>query len=238
MVRQVIIGCILFSLLVWGNVSIAQTDKELEFNVVKPKVEITITPTYNYLYQNISHPIEVVVHDSLHQYVVKLAGGTVNETDTGTFITPEAKNEAILNVYEIKKGKEILVGSKKYLVLPEPKPYLRNKPTDNVLLDMLLVSGTLKGVVIYKRKKLSIPVKSFTVVYKGEGNTFKSVDVVGNEIPVPNRKEISKLANGAMIYFENIMIELMPGFEALIQPYRVSMEVIESKDVTNFGVGN
>lgn len=219
------------------NYFFAQTDKELEFNVIKPKVEITITPSYKYLYQNIYHPIKVVVHDSLHTYTIKLAGGTVNETDTGTFITPEARNEAMLNIYEVRDGKEILVGSKKYPVLPEPKPYLRDKPTDNFLLDMLLVSGTLEGVIIYDIKKLSLPVISFTVVYK-EGNTFKSVDVIGNQIPVLNRKEIIKLTNGAMIYFKNIMIELMPGYEALMQSYRVSMEVIESKDVTKFGIGN
>ncbi|MCB9361350.1 MAG: hypothetical protein H6588_08615 [Flavobacteriales bacterium] len=216
----------------------AQTNKELEFNVVKPKVEVAINPNYNYLYQNIAHPIQVVINDSLHTYKLKLAGGTVNETDTGTFITPEAKDEAILNIYEVRKGSEILVGSKKYLVLPEPKPYLRNKPIDNVLLDMLLVSGELKGVVVYKRKKLTLPVKSFTLVYKNDENTFTSVNVMGNEIPVKNRKEILKLSNGAMVYFENIKIELMPDFEAQIQPYRVSMEVVESKDVTNFGVGN
>lgn len=235
MIKQIHISCILLSLLVWSNVLVAQTDKELEFNVVKPKVEITITPAYNYLYQNITHPIEIIIHDSLHQYIYKLAGGSVNITDTGTFITPAALDEAILNIYEVKKGKEILVGSKKYNVLPEPKPYLRNKPTDNVLLDMLLVSGTLKGVIIYKNKKFSIPVKSFTLVYKGNGNNFNSINVIGDEIPVENRKEIMKLANGAMIYFENIIIELIPGYETLIQPYRVSMEVIESKDVTKFG---
>lgn len=237
MIKQISLKCILFSLLAWCNVLIAQTDKELEFNVVKPKVEIAITPTYNYLYQNIAHPIKIEVQDSLHTYIFKLAGGTINETDTGTFITPEAKDEAILNVYEVRKGNEILVGSKKYRVLPEPLPYLRNKPTDNVLLDMLLVSGTLKGVTTDNRKKLSLTVKSFTVVYKEDENSFKSVDVVGNQIPVPIRKEITKLSNGAMIYFENIKIELMSDFEAQIQPYRVTMEVVESKDVTNFGIG-
>ncbi|PCI98680.1 MAG: hypothetical protein COB15_05505 [Flavobacteriales bacterium] len=238
MIKQIVIACILLSLLIWSNALIAQTDKELEFNVVKPKVEIAITPTYNHLYQNIAHPIKIVVQDSLHTYIFKLAGGTINETDTGTFITPEARGEAILNIYEIRKGNEILVGSKKYLVLPEPLPYLRNKPTDNVLLDMLLVSGTLKGISLYQKKKIVLPVKSFTVVYKGEGNTFKSVNVLGNQIPVLNRKEIAKLSNGALIYFENIQIELMPDFEAQIQPYRVSMEVLESKGVTGFGVGN
>lgn len=219
------------------NILFAQTGKELEFNVVKPKVDISITPAYNFLYQHLSHPVKIVVDDSLHQYVYKLAGGTINETDTGTFITPEAKNEAILNVYEIKKGKEILVGSKKYLVLPEPKPYLRNKPTDNVLLDILLVSGTLKGVSEFERKKLTLPVTSFTIEYQGEGSLFKSVDVIGNEIPLPTRKDIMKLQNGAMIYFENIMIELMPGYETEIHSYRVSMEVKENSEVKSFGIG-
>jgi len=222
---------ILFSV----NFLLAQTHKELEFNVVKPKVEFTVTPSYNHLYQNIAHPLKVEVKDSSHTYILKLAGGTYNETDTGTFITPEAKGEAILNVYEVKKGNEILVGSKKYTVLPEPKPYLRNKPTDNVLLDMLLVSGTLEGLVIHNRKKIVLPVKKFTVVYKGENDSFKSVNVVGNQIPIPNRKEIMKLSNGTMVYFENIKIELMPNYEVFIQPYRVTMDVVESKDVTRFG---
>jgi hypothetical protein len=210
--------------------------KELEFKVIKPKVEITVSPSYNFLYQNISHPIKVEIKDTLHHYIVKLAGGTYTQTDTGTFITPEAKSEAILNLYEVKKGTEILVGSKRYIVLPEPKPYLRNKPTDNVLLDMLLVSGTLKGISMYKQKKIVLPVKSFTVVYKGNNDSFKSVDVVGDQMPVPIRKEIGKLSNGAMIYFEKINVELFPGCNVLIQPYRVTMEVIEG-GVTNYGIG-
>ncbi len=237
-IKQVIISCILFSLSVSGNVILAQNKKELAFNVVKKKVKIGLKPGYRYLYQNIAHPIKIIIKDTLNKYTFKLAGGTITKTDSGMFITPEAPNEAILNIFEINKGKEILVGSKKYFVLPEPKPYLRNKPTNNTMLDVLLVSGTLKGVVIYNNKIITIPVKSFTVVYKGKGNSFKSIDVVGNKIPISNRNEIVTLANGAMIYFKNIKIELIPGYETLIQPYRVSMNVIKSKDVTNFSTGN
>ena len=40
------------------------------------------------------------------------------------------------------------------------------------------------------------------------------------------------------IFFENIAIELMPGYSAMIQPYRVTMQTTNSKDVTNMGIGN
>jgi hypothetical protein len=235
MIKQVFISCILFSLLVWSNTIIAQTNKDLEFNVVKPKVEINITPAYNYLYQNISHPLNIVIHDSLHQYVIKLAGGTLNETDSGTFITPEVPDEAILNIYEIKKGKEILVGSKKYTVLPEPMPFIRNKPTDSFINDVLLLTGKLDAITTLKGKKIVVEVKSFTVTYIDESSNFKSLDIIGNELTKEACKEMIKLTNGSLIYFENIMIELVTGYESIIQPYRVTMEVINSKDVIKIG---
>jgi len=212
----------------------SQADKKLEFHIVKPQVSINIEPAYSYLFQHISHPIKIEVEDSLHTYIYKLAGGSISETDSGMFIIPETRGEVILNVFEVKAGNEILVFSKNYLVLPEPKAYLRRKPTDNVLEDMLLVSGVLKGVTTYNRKKYTLPVKSFTVVYKDGENRFKSVAIVGNKIPVPTRKEITKLPNGSMIYFESIIIELMPRFEAQIQPYRVTMNITESKDITSY----
>ena len=224
-------------IIIFSN-SLFSQNKELVFNVVKSEVKIGLTPSYNYLYQNIAHPIKIEIEDTLHNYITKLAGGSINETDSGTFITPEANKEAILSVYEVKKGKEVLVGSITYVVLPEPKPYLRGKPTDNVLQDMLLVSGKLKGVSIYNRKKVASKVVSFTVVFKNKANAFTSVKVLGNQIPVPTRKEITKIGNGALIYFEDIRIELLPDYSALIQPYRVTMEVIDGKDVTNIGIGN
>ena len=223
-------------LLIYANTLFSQ-ETNLVFNVVKPEVKIALSPSYNYLYKNIAHPINIEVEDTTMRYITKLAGGTINATDSGTFITPEISKEVILNVYQLKDGKEILVGSKKYYVLPEPKPYLRGKSTDNVLQDMLLVSGVLKGISIYKGKKLAVEVKSFTVVFKNERDAFTSVKVVGNQIPIPTRKEITKLADGSLIYFEDIMIELMPGNNVLIQPYRVTMQVIESKDVTGIGIG-
>jgi hypothetical protein len=238
MIKQVSLSCILFSLLVWSNVSIAQTDKELEFNVVKKKVEIGLKPGYRFLYQNIAHPIEIIINDSVNQYSYKLAGGSIMETDSGTFITPEAKGVAILNIYEIRKGKEILIRSKKFAVLPEPKPYLRNKPTDNFMVDVLLLSGKLKGITTLSGKKIAVEVKSFTVVYMGKNNNFKSVNIIGNELSKEVCKEMLKLPNGSLIYFEKIMIELIPGYNAMIQSYRVTMETTNSKDLTNFGVGN
>lgn len=225
-------------MLAWSNTAIAQTDKELEFKVVKPKVEIALKPGYNFLYQNISHPIEIIISDSINKYTYKLAGGNINKTDSGTFITPEAKGEAILNIYEVKNGKELLIRSKKFAVLPEPLPYIRNKPTDNFMVDILLLSGKLSSVVDYQGKKILLVVKSFTVVYKGKENSFKSVNIVGDELPGTVCKEMVKLADGSLIYFENIMIELIPGYNAMIQPYRVTMQTTNSKDVTNMGIGN
>jgi len=212
----------------------SQNGKELEFNVVKPKVKIGVKPNYKFLFQNLSHPIQIIISDTINNYVTKLAGGTINETDSGTFIIPEIDKEVILNVYELnEEKKETLIRSKKYHVLPEPEPYLRNKSTDNFLLEMLLVSGKLKGVTNYKGKKIISDVKSFTVVYRSKVG-FKSVEVVGNNIPIVNREEISELPNGTLIYFEDIMIELIPGYETMIKPYRITMEVIDGRDVTKY----
>ena len=238
MIKQLRIKNILFFLLVGCTILNAQTNKELEFNVVKPKVEIALKPGYNFLYQNISHPIEIIISDSINKYTYKLAGGSINKTDSGTFITPEAKGEAILNVYEVKNKKEILVGSKKFIVLPEPLPYIRNKPTDNFMSDILLLSGKLNAITTYNGKKILLVVKSFTVIYKGKENSFKSVNIVGDELTKEVCKEMVKLPDGSLIYFENIMIELMPGYNAMIQPYRVTMQTTNSKDVTNMGIGN
>lgn len=216
----------------------SQTNKELEFNVVKPKVGVSVKPNYKFLFQNISHPIQISINDSINNYVIRLAGGTVNETDSGTFLIPEVGKEVILNIYVLKEGSEKLIRSKKYPVLPEPQAYLRNKPTDNFLLEIMLVSGKLTGVTTYRGEKIVLKVKSFTVVYRSKDTGFKSVKVVGNNIPIPNREEISELSNGALIYFRDIMVELIPGYEAVIKPYRITMEAIDGSDATKFRTGN
>jgi len=224
--------------LIYFNVekSFAQT---LEFNVVRPKVKIETTPKYDYLYQHIAHPIIITVSDENRKFRFELAGGEINQTDSGMFLVPQANDIAVLNIYEQRKGNEELVFSLKYNVLKEPKAYLRNKPTDMALSDVLLLSGKLEAASKNKNEAIKLEVLSFTVIYKDiDKDAFKSVVVIGNSIPVATRKDMAKLPNGSMIYYENIKVKLNENITTLIAPYRVTMELTEGKGVTDFGIGN
>lgn len=220
-----------------SSVGFAQTNKHVEFKVVKPKIETSLTPDYNCLYQNLPHPISGYIMDTTHQYVTRLAGGRIIFTDTNMILIPEVVGEAILNLYQINKGVERLVFSKRYIVLPEPKVQIRGKQTDNYLHNILLVSGKLKGVTSLGSKRVILKVTSFTVEYLKDG-AFKRVEVIGNSLPIPVRKEIAKLPHGSMIYYEDIKAQLLPGFNVPLQPYRISSVVIDPKEVTKFGLGN
>jgi hypothetical protein len=228
---------VIFFLLILSALNIfAQT---LEFNVVKSKVKLTTLPKYDFLFQHIAHPLTISVSDSSRKFKYELAGGIINETDSGFYIIPEAMDIAVLNIYEIRKNKEELVYSLEYKVLNEPKIYLRGKPTDMVLTDVLLLSGKLEAISVNKNEQLKFDVVSFTVLYKeNEKDTFKSLDVMGNSLPVITRKEISKLPNGSLIYYENIKVKLTEEIIRSVASFRVTMEKTESKDVLNFDVGN
>ena len=43
---------------------VSQSKEKLTFNVVKEKVNITISPSYNCLYQSLPHPISIKIIDS------------------------------------------------------------------------------------------------------------------------------------------------------------------------------
>ncbi|TXB66187.1 hypothetical protein FRY74_06335 [Vicingus serpentipes] len=215
--------------------SINLSAQEYEFNVERPKVEITTSPSYGYLYQNISHPINITVSDSNRNFRYELAGGEFLVTDTGSFLIPHAKNEANFNIYEQYKGTERLVYSINYVVFDEVKAYLRGKPSDVAMLDVLLLSGKLEAVSKAKNKLLTYDVKSFTLIYKDlKSDGFISLDVEGNSIPITTRKIMVNLPDGSLIYYENIKVELENSITATIAPYRVTMQTMNAKGVQSF----
>jgi hypothetical protein len=215
---------------------VSQPKEKLTFNVVKENVNISISHSYNCLYQSLPHPISIKTNDSSGNYIKRLAGVTINETDSGTFLVPQASKEALLTVYEVKNGIEKLIMTKKYLVLPEPKLQIRNKPTDNFLMNILLVSGTLKGITQLGQKKIVLKVTSFKVLYTDINGEPRSDSVIGNTVPITTRKEIAKLSDGALIYYENIVLQITPDFETELQPYRITSEVVDPKTTTKFGL--
>lgn len=216
----------------------AQDSTGLVFKVVKPQLVVKVSPAYNCLYQNLPHPISITIEDTANTYITRLEGGTINVTDSGTFLIPEAKKEAILCVYKVENGEETMVKSKKYLVLPELLPELRNKPTDNFLPDVLLVSSPLKAASTYNKKKVVVKVSSFVVNYRVEGGGFNEAIVKGDMLPVDVRKEMVKGPDGSLVYFSEVMVELTPGFFTEIQSYRITMQKLNPADVMRFGTGN
>ena len=234
---QVMLVCGLLSLCLAGIMR-AQDSTNLVFKVVKPELRGKVTPVYNCLYQNLPHPISIFIEDSINTYLTKLAGGSINVTDSGTFLIPQTKGEAILSVYKVENGVETMVKSKKYLVLPELLPEIRNKPTDNFLAHVLLVSSPLKAASSYKRKKVVVKVVSFSVNYRGEGGKFNEVNVVDDMLPIDIRKDMAKGPDGSLVYYSDIMVELIPGFITQIQSYRITMQKLNPADVMRFGTGN
>ena len=116
-------------------------------------------------------------------------------------------------------------------------PEIRNKPTDNFLAHLLLVSSPLKAVSSYKRKKVVVKVSSFVVNYRGEGGRFSKVIVNGNMLPVDVRKDMAKGPDGSLVYYDDILVELIPGFFTKIKSYRITMQKLNPADVMEYGTG-
>ncbi len=214
--------------------SLTVVGQKYEFNVERPKVEITTRPSYPYLFQNSKHPLKIEVSDSTRNFRYELAGGELLETDSGLFMLPQSPNEAFLNIYETYKGNEKLVYSLKYIVADEPKALLRGKPTNSAILDVLLVSGELSAITKINNIKIPIEVKSFSVIYP-EGDSFKEVLIKGDKLPVPIRKELMKLTDGTLIYYENIKVEIN-NVNVTIPSYRATIKIVKSGDVKSFGL--
>jgi hypothetical protein len=227
-----------FVTLCLGTGVYAQDSTNLVFKVVKPQLVVKVSPAYNCLYQNLPHPISITIEDTTNTYVTRLAGGRVNVTDTGTFLIAETKAVAILCVYKVENGVEAMVKSKKYLVLPELLPEIRNKPTDNFLAHVLLLSSPLKAASSYKRKKVVVKVSSFVVDYRGEGGKFNKAIVTGDMLPIKVRKDMAKGPDGSLVYYSDIMVELIPGFVTQIQSYRITMQKLNPADVMQYGGEN
>lgn len=216
MIKQVCIGCILFSLLVWGNVSIAQTSKELEFKVVKPKSEIKIEPSYKYLIHEAPHKISVVSKDKNAVLKLKLAGGSVLIRDTDTVLVAENLNGngVMLKVYDVSDGQEKLLTTKNYDVISRPELYIKNKLIgiqEFKTLDTNFFSNTLELKAKYKNTYVSFDLQSFSfeIIYKG---TIYNWKINGNRLHQNALRKLQECYNPNLrIYFELMEFELSSG---------------------------
>lgn len=225
-------NCVLIVLFAMASIVNAQTDSVYVFKFKKKQIGCDISPKYNFLFQNVNHPIKL--NTEIVDYDLELFGGSVLQTDSGLFLKPIAPKEAIFKVATKQNNKDTVVFLKSYNVLPEPKAYLRNKPTDNAMQDILVLSAELKVYSFYKEKKIALPVKSFKLVYPTTSRSFESMDIKGSFIPVDLRKTLVDLPEGTMLYYENIMVELDKDFEVEIAPYRITFIKINPAEVIRF----
>jgi len=197
--------------------------QQYDFNIEKPKIKLSITPNYKFLFRNAIHPISVKVNSDSLSYTIEFAGGEVNKTDTGTFITPLVEGEVLLN---IKDANGRLLASKSYIVKPEPVLMLAGATTDTVLTDFILVSNR-----IYAKSKGWPPfrVKSFSLDFGGSIS-----DVKGDKIPGPMKIRLFDLPNMTFVTYSDVRIELFKDVFVYLKPFRVSMLKTKTRDVTRF----
>lgn len=210
-----------------------QQTKELEFVVVKPKVEIQLWPRYNFLFQNVQTEVKIVLKnkDPDRTYRYELAGGEIEQQDSLWLLMPIVDQEVYLNIYAQNGSQEKLVFSVPYLVKPEPKPYLGNAGSDTVLVDMLLIPGRLTARSDGIRGEL--PVTSFEAFYVLKGKSRK-VEIEGDRLPRDVRKELTMLPAGSLITYTKIRVQLQEDFGAYISSFRVTMDKMSSKDVLGY----
>jgi hypothetical protein len=216
MIKQIHISCILLSLLVWSNVLVAQTNKELEFNVVKPKSDVKIEPSYQYLIYEAPHKISVVSKDKNTVLKLKLAGGSVLIRNTDTVLVAENLNGngVMLKVYDVSNGQEKLLATKNYDVIPRPELYIENKLIgiqEFNTLDSNFFSNTLELKAKYKNTYISFELLSFSFGMTCKG-TYHEWRVKGNKL---HKEALGKLYEccrpNVKIYFERMEFKLGTG---------------------------
>jgi len=214
--KQAYISCLLLTLLVWGNVVVAQTNKQLEFNVVKPSVGVSLVPSYEYLIHETPHKISVVSKDNNAVLKLKLAGGSVLIRDNDTVLIAENLNGngVMLKVYDISDGEEKLLTTKSYDVIDRPELYIDNQKVGFKLagvLDTNLFSKTLELKAAYKNTLITFKLESFNFSMLSQG-TLYMWSIKGNRL---HKKALKKLHDGyypnMKAYFEKMAFEFTPG---------------------------
>lgn len=204
-----------------------QTIQTDTFTLKKPEITFHYTPKYPYLFRDLSHPFRITCSDTLFEFTVELAGGTIitPQGDTNIYLTPIVANQVLLNIR--KKQDSTLLLTVPFKVIPEMRAYIQNTGSDSVLLDLLLLSGNIYGKS--KSFKDNFKVQSYLLTY---GSTSRTV--IGDKIPVEDRQKIMNMENGSLITFSNIQVLLANNRTLTLQPYRVSMQK-SPKNINRWG---
>ena len=180
----------------------------------------------NVLYMGLDNPVTISYSGSA-KVIIRITNGTVTPNqEKGKYIVKVySGNEAILSLYKLRGGKEILVGEKKYRIkrIPDPIAMACGMKEGSVKKATLLAAPFVIAKYENFDFDMKINVYSFVVTVNVAGE-FKSYLYYGNQLSIEQLSMIERLKNNARVIFEDIKCKMPDGTTRILNPVNLKVQ--------------